>query len=188
MKMKHNRRNFIKRMGFITGSILFLPACSYQFKKTYRILSNDEASCLIALCEQIIPADKDPGATDAGVINFIDKQVSLRFPEEKDFIKKGVDALQASCQALFKKKYEELDFDTQTTVATSMEKNELPDEFWSEIKQSTFFNKIIQRTMQGFYGMPRHGGNKDYVSYRMLKLDYPLLVGQNRYRKWKTNM
>ena len=170
-------------MGLISGSVLFLPACSYTAKKTYRILSEDEASCLIALCEQIIPADEDPGATDAGVINFIDKQIALRFPEEKDFIKKGVDALQASCQALYKKKYEELDFDTQTTIATKMDRNELPEEFWSEIRQNAFFSKIVQRTMQGFYGMPRHGGNKDYVSYRMLKLDYPLLVGQNRYRQ-----
>ena len=180
--MKYNRRDFIKRIGLVTGSILLLPACSYQTKKTYRILSNDEASCLIALCEQIIPADEDPGATDAGVINFIDKQIALRFPEEKDFMKKGIDALQASCKALHKRKFEELDFNTQTAVAQSMEKNELPGEFWVDIKQSEFFNRVIQRTMQGFYGMPRHGGNKDYVSYRMLKLDYPLLVGQNRYR------
>ena len=180
--MKHNRRDFIKRMGFITGSVLFLPACSYQAKNTYRVLSDDEASCLIALCEQIIPADEDPGATDAGVINFIDKQIALRFPEEKDFMKKGVVALEASCQALHKKKFEELDFSTQTTVVASMERNQLPDEYWSEIRQRTFFDRVVQRTMQGFYGMPRHGGNKDYVSYRMLKLDYPLLVGQNRYR------
>jgi len=34
--------------------------------------------------------------------------------------------------------------------------------------------------MQGFYGNPRHGGNRDYASYRMLGLDYPQLVGQDR--------
>jgi gluconate 2-dehydrogenase gamma chain len=41
----------------------------------------------------------------------------------------------------------------------------------------------VDRTMQGFYGAPRHGGNKDYASFKMMKLDYPLLVGQNRYGK-----
>jgi gluconate 2-dehydrogenase gamma chain len=35
--------------------------------------------------------------------------------------------------------------------------------------------------MQGFYGSPRHGGNRDYVSYKMMKLDYPHVIGQNRY-------
>jgi gluconate 2-dehydrogenase gamma chain len=32
----------------------------------------------------------------------------------------------------------------------------------------------------GFYGSPRHGGNKDYISYRMLGLDYPLIIGRNK--------
>ena len=180
--MEYNRRKFVKMFGLAYGSLLLIPSCSVR-TSAYRIFTEDEASCLIALCEQIIPADEDAGATDAGVINFIDKQVSLRFPEEKDFIKKGVSALQASCQELYKKKFEELDFDTQTSVAKRMERNELSAEHWTEIRQSDFFSRIIQRTMQGFYGSPRHGGNKDYVSYRMLKLDYPLLVGQNRYRK-----
>ena len=35
--------------------------------------------------------------------------------------------------------------------------------------------------MQGFYGSPRHGGNRNYVSYKMLGLEYPRVIGQNRY-------
>ena len=37
--------------------------------------------------------------------------------------------------------------------------------------------------MQGFYGSPRHGGNRNYASYRMLGLEYPPVLGQNRYRE-----
>jgi gluconate 2-dehydrogenase gamma chain len=37
--------------------------------------------------------------------------------------------------------------------------------------------------MQGFYGSPRHGGNRNYVSYKMLGLEYPVVMGQNRYSK-----
>jgi gluconate 2-dehydrogenase gamma chain len=37
--------------------------------------------------------------------------------------------------------------------------------------------------MQGYYGSPIHGGNKDYMSFDMLGLDYPLNIGQNRYQK-----
>jgi len=36
--------------------------------------------------------------------------------------------------------------------------------------------------MQGFYGSPRHGGNKNNVSYKMMRLDYPVIIGQNRYK------
>jgi gluconate 2-dehydrogenase gamma chain len=37
--------------------------------------------------------------------------------------------------------------------------------------------------MQGFYGSPRHGGNRDYLSYRMLGIDYPQVIGRNRPRR-----
>jgi len=63
-----------------------------------------------------------------------------------------------------------------------MEKNEMPQEQWT-ISPKKFFDLLLDRTMQGFYGSPRHGGNKNYMSFKMLKLDYPLLIGQNRYRK-----
>jgi gluconate 2-dehydrogenase gamma chain len=36
--------------------------------------------------------------------------------------------------------------------------------------------------MQGFYGSPRHGGNRGFVSFRMIGIDYPRIVGQNRYK------
>jgi gluconate 2-dehydrogenase gamma chain len=64
----------------------------------------------------------------------------------------------------------------------AMEKDEISSDLWT-VSPKQFFNILLARTMQGFYGSPRHGGNKDYASYRMLKLEYPLLIGQNRYLK-----
>jgi gluconate 2-dehydrogenase gamma chain len=63
-----------------------------------------------------------------------------------------------------------------------MEKGKLPLDDWGEMKQEQFFGKLVDHTMQGFYGSPRHGGNKDYMSYTMMGLEYPLVVGQNRYK------
>jgi gluconate 2-dehydrogenase gamma chain len=31
-----------------------------------------------------------------------------------------------------------------------------------------FFNLVVSHTMQSYYGSPRHGGNREYVSWRML--------------------
>jgi gluconate 2-dehydrogenase gamma chain len=44
-----------------------------------------------------------------------------------------------------------------------------------------FFDLIRQHTMEGYYGSPRHGGNRDAVSWRMLKLDQPPLRGRAQY-------
>ncbi len=45
-----------------------------------------------------------------------------------------------------------------------------------------FFGLIRSHSLQGFYGSPRHGGNKNNVSYKILKLDYPVIIRQNRYK------
>ena len=179
--MNHNRREFIKKVGFVYGSILLYPSCSGNITQ-YRCFTNEEAGCLIALCEQVIPADRDVGATDAGVIHFIDRQTQLRFPKDLSTYQKGVAALQASCKRQYGKLFEQLNHADQIETMKTMERGNLPEEFWAEISQQVFFNLVVSRAMQGFYGSPRHGGNKNYVSYRMLKLDYPLIVGQNRYR------
>jgi gluconate 2-dehydrogenase gamma chain len=64
----------------------------------------------------------------------------------------------------------------------AMESNQLNEKEWPQGKASDFFNLVLSHTMQGFYGSPIHGGNKDYMSFEMLRIDYPLVIGQNRYR------
>ncbi|MDR1718636.1 MAG: gluconate 2-dehydrogenase subunit 3 family protein [Dysgonamonadaceae bacterium] len=176
----YNRREFIKAAGLLYGSLLIIPSCKPLSGNNYLVFTEQEAACLIALCEQIIPADEFPGATDAGVIHFIDKQSKLRFPKEQILFKNGIASLQAWCRATHNRLFEELDVPTQIAIMQSMEKDEIKSDLW-KIAPKDFFNKLLARTMQGFYGSPRHGGNKDYVSFKMLKLDYPLLIGQNRY-------
>lgn len=183
--MVQNRRDFIKTLGVVYGSLLLIPSCSSFPGTHYRIFTREEADCLIAICEQIIPADFDPGATDADVIGFIDKQTHLRFPNDLKIYQQGIISLQAFCQSEYGKLFEKLNNTIQVEILKKMERNKLPEEYWLKSEQSAFFQLILRRTMQGFYGSPRHGGNKNYVSYRMMKLDYPLLIGQNRYRDGK---
>ena len=180
----YNRREFIKTLGLLYGSLLVAPACTpvASGKQSYQSFTEDEAACLIALCEQIIPADEFPGATDAGVIHYIDRQTKLRFPAERTLFKNGVASLQAWCKATYNRSFENLDAPTQIAILQSMEKDEIKSDLW-KVSPKEFFNKLLDRTMQGFYGSPRHGGNKDYVSFKMMRLDYPALVGQNRYLK-----
>lgn len=182
--MQYSRREFIKKAGLLYGSILLIPSCSKN-ESSYRVFTDAEAECLIALCEQIIPADHDAGATEAGVIHFIDRQTHVRFPTDLPTCQKGIAALQATCVETYGMLFEKLDSSVQIETMKALEQGKLPAEHWEGISQQTFFNLVLNRTMQGFYGSPRHGGNRNYVSYRMLRLDYPLLIGQNRYENGK---
>ncbi len=77
-----NRRDFIKTAGVVVVGVSLLPSCSSKMKDEvfYRFFTNEEGECVIALCEQIIPASENyGGATDAGVIFYIDRQLSGTF-------------------------------------------------------------------------------------------------------------
>ncbi len=176
--MEVSRRNFIRTLGLAGGSILLFPACNTNIT-LWHFFTEEEAKLVIAIAEQIIPADQDPGATDAGVVYFIDKQLAGFYSDQQQNYRKGLIALQQYCKAQFNKIFEELDWDHQAEVLVKMEIGELNSEGDSLL--STFFKLIKDHSMQGFYGSPRHGGNKNFVSYKMLKLDYPHVIGQNRY-------
>jgi gluconate 2-dehydrogenase gamma chain len=178
---KLNRRDFIRSAGLAFGSVLFFPSCLKQ-PSTYRFFSPEEALCIIAVSEQIIPKDESPGATDAGVIHYIDRQLSGIFHYDQETYRNGIKNLQDYSTKKHSKLFETLPFDEQTQLLLKLEANQLNETEWPQGKPSDFFNLVRGHTMQGFYGSPIHGGNKNFMSFEMLKIDYPLVIGQNRYR------
>lgn len=179
--MDINRRKFIRTLSFASGSLLLFPACGGSEKSLWRFLTDAEAETIIAIAEQIIPADQDPGATDAGVINFIDKQLSGFYSNFQENYRSGIAALNQYCREKHSQPFEKLGWNKQIQVLKLMEKNTIEGEYWKENPASRFFRMLRDHSMQGFYGSPRHGGNKDYVSYKMIRIDYPHVIGQNRY-------
>lgn len=170
------RRDFLKDVALGTAA-LFLWGCSSRQSP----FTESERECVVALAEQIVPRDEFPGATDVGVINYIENWISIYYPERAEFYKRGIAALQSHCSAKYSKPFQQLDFDTQESILKDMERGRLDKSHWIEISQTEFFGEILDRSMQGFYGNPRHGGNKDFASYAMMKLDSPLVIGRNQY-------
>jgi len=185
--MAIGRRSFLKRglAGF--GSILLMPSCISRRRSPYLFFTPEEASCVVALSEQIIPADEHGGgATEAGVIHYIDRQLVAVFDYDQVIYQRGIDALQSTCLELHQRRFEQLGMGEQLELLQKMEKESLPATHWEGVGQQRFFRLVTAHTMQGFYGAPRHGGNRNYMSYRMMGLDYPLVVGRNHYAHLKT--
>ena len=183
-KNKISRRKFLSLSIVGIGGISLLSLGAYNNKPTskWRFLTEDEVLILDALVEQIIPTDESMGARDAGATNFIDKQLVGPYKQFQKDYREGLKLFQKSSIEKFNKKFEELSWENQTKLLKLIDKNELKHKHWVENADKDFFNMVIRHTMQSFYGSPQHGGNKNNVSYKMLKLDYPIIIGQNRYK------
>jgi hypothetical protein len=57
---------------------------------SWRFFTAAEARTVNAICSQIIPADDFPGASEAGVVNFIDLQLTKHYKKHRDAYRRGI--------------------------------------------------------------------------------------------------
>jgi gluconate 2-dehydrogenase gamma chain len=149
-----NRRHFLTgaTIGCLSGA-----ACSRQ-KSPYRTLSQNEAKTLAVLCDQVIPPDQDPGAAWAGAVSFIDIQLTRIYKKHRAVYSAGLARAEAIAREKFGgREVSALNPEEQLLLMQQLEKDE-----------REFFGLVVAHTMQSYYGSPRHGGNRDYASWRML--------------------
>jgi gluconate 2-dehydrogenase gamma chain len=182
-----SRRDFIKisalsagALAFTTGGISFIQGCSPANNQSAVFFTKNDIKLLEAIAEQIIPTDEWPGGRDAGVANFIDIQLNGPLHRFRKDYRIGLNALENTCQNKFHKKFEKLSWDSQTAVLLDMEAGKLDGDVWKKGFSEYFFELLRSNCMQGYYGSPRHGGNKNFISYKMIGLDEPQIIGENR--------
>jgi gluconate 2-dehydrogenase gamma chain len=174
------RRAFVKVTGTAVGGLLLAPACTASPGK-WRFFADAEATVIDAVAEQIIPADQHAGARAAGVVDFIDRQLAGVFHAHQVTYRNGIAGIQQTSQLMFGRAFEALEWPHQTDVLRSLERGDAPGVTWETESPQSFFELVRDHVMQGFYGSPRHGGNRGFASFRMIGIDYPRIVGQNRY-------
>jgi gluconate 2-dehydrogenase gamma chain len=162
------RRRFLRIAGTVTACGT-LASCGRE-NSPWRFLTAAEGRTLEAICEQIIPADETPGAAWAGVVNFIDRQLMGPYRRQQNAYRNGLAAIEQASAAQSGKSFAALDGPQQTALLQSLTGG-----------TKRFFSTVIAHTMQGYYGDPRHGGNRDAVSWRMLGVPPLPIRGRNRY-------
>lgn len=171
----------VDRRGFLkTGAVAAAAsaaACGRPSSR-WRALTEGEAATLAAACDQIIPPDQDPGASAAGVVTFVDRQLATRQKDERPRWRAGIRGLDASARRRHGKSFVELPFEAQTALLEDVEKGTVEAADWSGVEPAAFFVLLREHAMMGFYGDPRHGGNKERVSWRMLGVPDPPVRGR----------
>lgn len=170
-----DRRDFLKTSTAAAAATAV--ACGAPAGR-WRALTDAEARTLAAACDQIVPPDDVPGAAQAGVVAFIDRQLATREKDQLDTWQRGVRGLDAAALQRAGLAFAELPFEEQTELLKDVAAGRVPAAAWEGLDPQAFFDRLVRYTMMGFYGDPRHGGNRDRVSWRMLGLPDPPVRGR----------
>lgn len=173
------RREFIELAAAAAASS-GMTGCSGS-RTPWRFLRLCEARALAAICDQLIPPDQDPGADWTQVVHFIDIQLCGPFRDARDLYRDGIGYTDATARSWYQKRFAELNANQQTEILSAIERGAVSKDIWETVDQQQFFETVLSHTMQGFYGDPRHGGNRARASWKMLGLSYPQVRGRLKY-------
>ena len=162
------RRQFVAASA--AGSFVAAVGCKTGSEGNWEFLSDQQAATLAALCDQIVPADDFPSASQAGVLNYIDRQLVRHYSRHQDAYRDGLIEADSLSRKRFGHGLSELAPTQQWEVTRTI-----------ELENSAFFTLLRNHTFEGYYGSPRHGGNRDAQSWRMLGLSEPPPLGRAQY-------
>jgi gluconate 2-dehydrogenase gamma chain len=154
------------------------------------LLNDTEHAFVVAAVDTIIPADElSPSGSDCGCATYIDRQLASAWgggakmyrsgpylkgkPEQgyqlpltpAQFITTGIAAANAWSRKTYGRDFDRLDPAKRIEALTAMQEgNAAFDNFNSR----AFFARLLTLTMEGFFGDPIYGGNRNMASWRML--------------------
>ena len=167
-KIRLTRRQFT--FAGALSSAAAIIGCRGSKTGNWDYLSDSHARTLAVFCDQIIPSDEFPSASQAGVVVYIDRQLARHYRRHRAAYRDGLETIDSLSRQRFGFAFADANPTQQLQIARDLEE-----------QHRDFFDLVREHTMEGYYGSPRHGGNRDAASWRMLGLDEPPLRGRAQY-------
>ncbi len=164
------RRQFLKNTGFFGATWLAsrwpvmlaagqTAATAHAALASFKNLNASDAEDLQAIAAQIIPSDDTPGATEAGVIYFIDEAIGSFMSGQAEIVLEGLADLNEMIREQHGvNQFAALDDGLQIEVLTAIE-------------DTPFFGTVRFMTLVGMFAMPSYGGNRDHIGWDLLGFD-----------------
>jgi len=129
--------------------------------------NDQDAATITAFAERIWPAAPGrAGATEIGVLNYIDLALAGAYSDMQDFYRRGLAQLDAHCHATQHKPFVQLDAARQDDVIRALEQNKASGFDWPSAP--LFFNTVRTHVMEGLFADPVYGGNKNFEGWRQI--------------------
>ncbi|WP_205966239.1 gluconate 2-dehydrogenase subunit 3 family protein [Parapedobacter sp. SGR-10] len=163
-----NRRTALRRLLYIAGGTLLLPACYRKSGKvtielTHLVIEEEHENLLAELVETIIPSSDTPGGKELLLHLFVLKMVDdCHNPEDQEIFIKGLTAFSAYAYDRLGRDFIQLEPDKRLAVVEAIP--EIQDE-----DITRFYAITKRRTIQGYL-------NSKYVMTNLIK--YELVPGR----------
>lgn len=183
------RREFLTLPSQAIGGLLLYSLAGEPFRISaqpngtvrvpLRFFTAAEARVISAACERIFPGDASgPGATEAAVVIYIDRQLAGPYGRDKYRYTKGP----------FVESYPEHGYQAKGTPREIYRQGVrdlgdgfagLPVEAQTEklaaIEKSYFFQLLRRHTIEGMFADPMHGGNAGLIGWQLIGYPGPLM-------------
>ncbi len=128
-------------------------------------MNMDQRRILDAFIDRIIPKDElGPGAVECGVGDYIDRCLADYLAAEKPLFLDGLANLDVFALRTQGIAFASLTAEKQDAVLTAIDNNQAPN-------LRGFFNRARRLTLEGMFGDPVYGGNKNFAGWDLIR--YP---------------
>jgi len=141
-----------------------------------RFFSAAEARVIAAACARIFPTDATgPGANEAGVVIYIDRQLAGPYGRDKYRYTKGpfVESVPEHGYQGKESPRELYRAGLQTLAGFVDLTAEQQDEKLRSIERTTFFQMLRSHTIEGLFSDPMHGGNAGLIGWQLIGFPGP---------------
>jgi gluconate 2-dehydrogenase gamma chain len=131
------------------------------------VLTSAQWQTLEAITVCIIPTDAEPGAREAGCVNFIDKALANEESGARPLYEAGLAATDDAALAGFGRRFGELTPVEQDTLLASMESGSAKGWPSGAPASPDFFAAVRAHTVIGFLADPKYGGNRNFAGWKL---------------------
>ena len=176
MPPEEKAKNDISRRAVIASAAIVPVAAltaAAQQQPSATALSPAQLRILAAFADRIIPKDElGPGASESGVPEYINRSLGDYLAGEKAAFVEGLEATDALARRTQNAAFADLPPDKQDALLMSMD-NGSAEGFPNA---RAFFNRARRLSMEGMFGDPYYGGNKNFAGWDLIKYPGPRLA------------
>ena len=122
------------------------------------------AEAAIPILDRIIPADDFPSASGAGVHVYLGRQLAGDLCALRPLFVEGLAAIDAAAVARYGSPFARLDEGRRDALLQEIESGR-------DAPARRFFLRLIDLANEGYYADPANGGNRDAVSWKMVRYE-----------------